>query len=201
MENTMEIYEKYFNETNPPRRAKGIIRISRYLLPGKMEIIPILEDLRKEKSNDLYILGLIYEKFDKRDIQIFITGKTKMKEESKESACREIYEETRFTVDQSALKFVLREDTTDWYLVNIEDVNVKNKKEEKTITRDTKNRVSCIIYGTKDQIEEKVNELNNINRQKNDDIIGLTWFDIKTLFDLIGKVLRSQSEPYVYISL
>lgn len=121
-----------------------------------------------------FILGPIYSN---NDFQIGLTGTVKKGETYKDAIIREIGEEVGLIPDKKYISVLYFSKGYKVYVIHINDCIPINKTEFNTIindNEDTKKKVGCYIYGTRNDIMKYFSRKNIYLYNSPDDIVGIS---------------------------
>jgi len=120
-----------------------------------------------------FILGPIYSN---NDFQIGLTGTVKKGETYKNAIIREIGEEVGLIPDERYLTVLYFSKGYKVYVIHINDCIPINRRESSTSindNQDTKKKVGCYIYGSKNDVTKYFSRKNIYLYDSNDDIVGI----------------------------
>jgi hypothetical protein len=185
---------------NCVRSLNGIL-MTGYVLKGYENILNLTIP---ETSHILCIKYYLKQRSLNRtgDTQLFVTGGGKKNETNIDAMKREVCEETTLEIiDTSNAQFLgsyySNQNNIHWYSCPIENMKVKcntikpnksNKWNRMKKTKKTKNKIACIIWGSKDEICNKMKQI-KINHVRNkegiDGLISIPFTDVKKIIETI----------------
>lgn len=145
--------------------SNGNINMTNYQIPGLLDSVKTIPE-------DNWILLI---KYSRGDYQIGVTGKIKIKEKSIDTVRREVYEELHLGInyhDLNKVNFISKKTVhynNKWkdyynYTIPLDVIDSSIKLLNKDYRRDTPNKISAIIYGEKNKMENILdNVLSNIH--------------------------------------
>ncbi len=190
---------RYFYECS--LKSSDKILLSNYLLPGTLEIV---SKLNLPESS--HILCITYDKkiaIDDRtgDTQLFISGKANGDENITNTLKREIKEGTTLEViDDSKITFLgndmKRGINVEWYLCPVENTipGDYGKKIWNTNQHNIKRKISCIIWGSKEEIINKMTQIKKNKQIIETGIAGVSTISFNHVKQII-KMLQNERFP------
>lgn len=179
-------YVRYFNSDKIKIIRK--ILMSNYLL-GDMEIINQLQI-----PDDSYILQVVYNKEAGGDAQLFITGRVENAEDPKESAIRELAEETRFELkNKSDMKYVnTYSKSVNWYTCPINSLSYVGIIDQSIKTGRPYNgrKITCVVHGEKEEMIKTMMSFQMSLEKGNDDIAGLVCMKFSDVRNVANEILK-----------
>lgn len=150
------IYIKYFNDESIHHEIDGNIIMSNYLLDGASDILNKLGI-----SDDMYIINIIYDKKLGGDTQLFVTCSSQRNENSLVTLQSKLQIKTGFVPKTlSDITFVGNVEsnyrtTNSWYGCPITSLICSKKKMfSKSNSSLYNKKISCIIYGSRNEVLE-----------------------------------------------
>lgn len=189
-----DIIVRHYNK--PSIQYEQKILMSLYLINYANEVLS-----RLILPKDSYIINIMYIKA--RGIvdatgstQLFVTGTSEGTEDALTTLRHEVREETCLDFDPQDVTLLKkghsRTNTIRWYSCPIQKMRVINhiKNRDSPINRISQNKVICIIWGTKEQVTQKLKEISVTDSQNEDKIAGLvaiSFEDVKKIANIIDK--------------
>lgn len=199
-ENSVHYGAKFFTRQFSADRTYycNKILMSGYILKGAKKVTSALC-----LPTDSYVLCISYHKKPgvrnmTGDTQLFVTGSAEsVEEQDMDILKREIYEETTLNlIDQSLVEFLGTERTNttqiNWYLCNIKNLTtVPGTRKSIPKSRGKRMKISCIIWGSKQEIFDKFDEIKTHNHD-NDGICGLAAIPLEDAIQIIEIIEKEE---------
>lgn len=155
-----------------------------YYFPYYLLITFILCLMDGSITNDDYILGSIYENKNgnEYDIQIGITGGGHNNEKNISAMIREITEESGLSSEPKNIRHIFSEGTNYGFVSHIKNFYPEFRSENKYANKPAF-KVGCLIYGSKQDIQEKIKLVKDIDAEN--DIIGIGAVSVQSILQHI----------------
>lgn len=143
------------------------------------------------------------------DTQLFVTGgKTSRDKYIIDTVKREVYEETTLEIiDTTRIQFLGLKKTckknVHWYSCSIENMRIEgntNKYKYKK-SKSFKDKIACIIWGSKDEMRNKLKQIkinHKLNKEGIDGLVSIPFVDVKKILETINEKQYNWSDKFCW---